>query len=117
MLFASEIVHECSKHVYVCAQLFSNSFDTFLYFEIYNGSIYTQEIKRLSYRNTRYFHSAASERRKTNRNLKLKTEDGDVVEEEEAMREVATYYFSHPYISSRGTRMDELLSQVDSRVS
>jgi hypothetical protein len=45
-------------------------------------------------RNTKYFHSYASERKKLNRITKLKKEDGGVVEEEEAMREVATNYFS-----------------------
>jgi hypothetical protein len=32
-------------------------------------------------RNTKYFHTVASERKKRNRNTKLKKEDGSVVEE------------------------------------
>jgi hypothetical protein len=38
--------------------------------------------------NTKYFHSVASERKKSNRIVKLKKEDGEVVEKEEAMKEV-----------------------------
>jgi hypothetical protein len=40
-----------------------------------------------------------------------------VVEEEEAMKEVATNYFSNLFTSSPGNRMDELLNQVDVRVT
>ena len=43
-------------------------------------------------RNTKYFHTFASERKKMNRINKLK-EDGGVVEAQEAMKEVATNYF------------------------
>ena len=68
-------------------------------------------------RNTKIFHSFASERRKMNRIFKLKREDGVVVEEEEAMKEVATNYFSNLFTSSTGTRMDELLEHVDPRVT
>jgi hypothetical protein len=42
-------------------------------------------------RNTKYFHSVASERRKKNHIKKLRREDGVVVEEEEAMREGKHY--------------------------
>jgi hypothetical protein len=45
-------------------------------------------------RNTKYFHSVATERRKSNRIKKLRREDGGVVEEEEeAMKEVVSNYF------------------------
>jgi hypothetical protein len=45
-------------------------------------------------RNTKYFHSVATERRKMNRIKKLRREDNIVVEEEkEAMKEVASNYF------------------------
>jgi hypothetical protein len=68
-------------------------------------------------RNTKYFHSFASERKKRNRLNKLKTEEGGVVEEEEAMKEVATNYFTKLFTSSTGTRMEELLDRIDSRVT
>jgi hypothetical protein len=45
-------------------------------------------------RNTKFFHSAATERKKMNHIKKLRTEDGGVVEAEEAKKEVATNYFS-----------------------
>jgi hypothetical protein len=46
-------------------------------------------------RNTEYFHSFASERKKLkmNRITKLQKEDGGVVDEEEAIKEVDTNYF------------------------
>jgi hypothetical protein len=43
-------------------------------------------------RNTKYFHSVATERRKMNHIKKLRRED-NVVVEEEAMKEVASNYF------------------------
>jgi hypothetical protein len=68
-------------------------------------------------RNTKYFHSFASERRRMNRITKLKTEEGGVVEEEEAMKEVAANYFEKLFTSSTGARMEELLGRIDSRVT
>jgi hypothetical protein len=68
-------------------------------------------------RNTKYFHSFASERKKMNRIKKLKRDDGGVVEDEEAMREVATNYFSSLFTSSTGTRMNELLEHIEPRVT
>jgi hypothetical protein len=68
-------------------------------------------------RNTKYFHSVASERRRVNKIKKLRREDGSVVEEEGAKKEVVTNYFINLFSSNVGTRMDELLSQIDSRVT
>jgi hypothetical protein len=68
-------------------------------------------------RNTKYFHSFASERKKMNRIKRLKRDNGEVVEEEEAMREVAINYFSSLFTSSTGTRMNELLEYVEPRVT
>jgi exonuclease III len=68
-------------------------------------------------RNTKYFHSVASERKKTNKIMKLRREDGVLVEEEEAMKEVATNYFSNLFTSSPGGRMNELLNHVDATVT
>jgi hypothetical protein len=47
----------------------------------------------------------------------LKKDNGEVVEEEEAMREVAINYFSSLFTSSTGTRMNELLEYVEPRVT
>jgi hypothetical protein len=69
------------------------------------------------YRNTKYFHSFASERKKINHITKLRREDGGVVEEEEAMRDVVTNYFKKLFTSSIGTRMEELLERIDPRVT
>jgi hypothetical protein len=68
-------------------------------------------------RNTKYFHSFASERKKMNRIKNLKKEDGVVVEDEVGMKEVVTNYFSTLFTSSTGTRMDELLGHIDPRVT
>jgi hypothetical protein len=56
-------------------------------------------------RYTKYFHSIASERRKTNRIKNLKREDGGVVEEEEAMKEVVSDYFINLFHASPGTNI------------
>ena len=68
-------------------------------------------------RNTKFFHSVASERKKNNHIERLKREDGGVVVEEEAKKEVATNYFTSLFMSSAGARVEELLSHVDSRVT
>jgi hypothetical protein len=68
-------------------------------------------------RNTKFFHSAASERKKMNHIRKLHKEGGGVVEAEEAKKEVATNYFTKLFTSSPGTRVEELLAHVDSRVT
>jgi hypothetical protein len=68
-------------------------------------------------RNTKYFHTVASERRMMNKIIFLKKEDGGVVEDEEAMKEVVTNYFIKLFTSHAGNRMNELLNQVDPRVN
>lgn len=52
-----------------------------------------------------------------NRIRKLRREDGSVVEEEEAMKEVVTSYFINLFTSFAGHRLEELLSHIDSRVT
>jgi hypothetical protein len=47
----------------------------------------------------------------------LRRDDGVVVEEEEAMQQVATNYFSKLFTSSTGSRMNELLEQIERRVT
>jgi hypothetical protein len=63
------------------------------------------------------FHSAASERKGLNRIKKLKKDDGSVVEGEEEKKEVVTNYFINLFSSNAGSRVGELLSQLDSRVT
>uniref|UniRef100_A0ACD5VK05 Uncharacterized protein n=1 Tax=Avena sativa TaxID=4498 RepID=A0ACD5VK05_AVESA len=67
-------------------------------------------------RNTKFFHSFASERKRMNRVKRLRRDDGVVVEEE-AMKEVATNYFTSLFTSSTCTRMNELLEHVEPRVT
>ena len=69
-------------------------------------------------RNTKFFHTVATKRKKMNKIKRLKKEDGGVVEEQEAMKEVASNYFSNLFSSTfSGTRMEELLNNVDARVT
>jgi hypothetical protein len=62
-------------------------------------------------------HSAASERRRMNRIKRLRKDDGSVVEEEGAMKEVVTNYFMNLFSSNAGTRMEDLLGHVGPRVT
>ncbi|XP_045085746.1 uncharacterized protein [Aegilops tauschii subsp. strangulata] len=68
-------------------------------------------------RNTKFFHAAASERKRRNKIRRLKKEDGTVVEEEGAMKDVVTNYFLNLFTSHAGTRTEELLGHVDPRVT
>jgi hypothetical protein len=68
-------------------------------------------------RNTSFFHSFASERKKHNRIKHLKLEDGSVVEGEAEMAAVVTNYFNELFTSSAGHRMNELLEHVVHRVT
>jgi hypothetical protein len=67
-------------------------------------------------RNTKYFHSVATERRKMNHIKKLRRED-NVVVEEEAMKEVASNYCLNHFQASPGTRMEDLLQHVQPHVT
>lgn len=68
-------------------------------------------------RNTKFFHAAASERRRRNKIKRLRRDDGSVTEKVEEMKEVATNYFLNLFTSRAGTRYDEILSCIDSRVT
>jgi hypothetical protein len=63
-------------------------------------------------RNTAFFHSYASGRRKKNKIKKLIREDGSIVEREEEMAAVVTNYFTNLFTSCAGQRMEELLDRV-----
>jgi hypothetical protein len=59
----------------------------------------------------------ALERRKKNRIRRLKKDDGSVVENQEEMKEVVTNYFLNLFTSSTGSRVEELLGHIDSRIT
>jgi hypothetical protein len=63
-------------------------------------------------RNSKYFHSFASERKRVNRIKKLKKYDGSVVERDEEMAAVITNYFNSLFTQSIGNQMQELLAHV-----
>jgi hypothetical protein len=64
-------------------------------------------------RNTKFFHSVASGRKRKNRIKALRREDGVVVEEDGEMKEVATNYFINLFSSTACTRTAELLDHID----
>ncbi|XP_073355407.1 uncharacterized protein [Aegilops tauschii subsp. strangulata] len=68
-------------------------------------------------RNTKFFHAAASERRRRNRIRKLRKEDGTIVDKEDDMKAVVTNYFLNLFTSHAGVRQDELLACIDTRVT
>jgi hypothetical protein len=68
-------------------------------------------------RNTRFYHQYASERRRRSRIMRLVQEDGGVVEEEEAIKNLVANSYKDLFTSHAGTRLDELLMHVQSRVS
>jgi hypothetical protein len=63
-------------------------------------------------RNTSFFHSHASARKKRNKIKKLVRDDGVVVEGESEMAAVVTNYFDSLFTSSTGHRLEELLEHV-----
>jgi exonuclease III len=68
-------------------------------------------------RNTRYFHAAATTRKKNNLVKELRREDGSVVE---AGRELTSYvlsYFQELFTSNGGDRIDDLIQKVIPRVT
>jgi exonuclease III len=68
-------------------------------------------------RNSKFFHSFASERRRNNRIKKLKNAAGVAVEGEEEMAAVITNYFQNLFTSNVGDRIEELLIHVIPRVT
>jgi hypothetical protein len=64
-------------------------------------------------RNTKFFHSMATGRKKKNKIKELRREDGVVVKEEEELQEVATNYFLNLFASTIGTRTAELMVRID----
>lgn len=68
-------------------------------------------------RNTDFYHSFVSDRKKKNRIKKLKNEQGGVVEKDEQMAAVITNYFHNLFSPSTGDRLEELISNVHHRVT
>lgn len=68
-------------------------------------------------RNTRFFHQFASERKRANRIRKLVKEDGSAVVNQDGMCSLVTDYYRTLFTSQQGTRCDELLQQVPTKVT
>jgi hypothetical protein len=58
-----------------------------------------------------------SERRRRNRIKKLVTDDGEVVEDDEGIKVLVTNFYKSLFLSSAGSRYDELLQHVPPRVT
>ena len=68
-------------------------------------------------RNTRFFHEFASARRRRNRISRLVEEDGSVVEDAEGIHNLVTNFYTSLFQSNEGSRFEELLEAVPSRVT
>jgi hypothetical protein len=68
-------------------------------------------------RNTKYFHSFASQRKRKNFIKELRREDGSVVEEGEDLSNYILSYFQGLFTLVHGNRMNELLNVVEARVT
>lgn len=66
-------------------------------------------------KNTKFFHSHASERRRVNKIKSLKNEDGRVVKSEREISRVATDYFSRLFMIQQ-QESEELLDELQPRV-
>ena len=68
-------------------------------------------------RNTKFYHAFASERRRRNRIKKLVRDDGGIVEDEQEIHNLITNFYKDLFCSCAGNRYDELLSQVEPKVT
>lgn len=68
-------------------------------------------------RNTRFFHTKASQRRKRNTIEELETADGRKVEEDKDLYEVLAYYFIPLFSSTGPTEIEEVTSLVAGRIT
>ena len=69
------------------------------------------------YRNTRFFHLRAHQRKKRNKISKLKKEDGSFTEVEEEMANLSTTFYRDLYMSEGTEDMDQLLDSVPVKVT
>jgi hypothetical protein len=68
-------------------------------------------------RNTTYFHSCASERKKWNTVTKLRGEDGVLVEGDEALKRLITNYYTSMFTPIPGIDVRHALSHIPSRIT
>jgi hypothetical protein len=68
-------------------------------------------------RNTRFFHSCCSERKRRNRIIKLKTENGDTIERQEELKQHISDYYKLLFTAQPTTNLSELLEHVQPRVT
>jgi hypothetical protein len=68
-------------------------------------------------KNTKFFHSFASHRKKNNSIKKLIKENGEVVEKDEELKEVVTQYYNKLFTSTAGKKLEETIQQVSHRVT
>lgn len=68
-------------------------------------------------RNTKFFQEYASERKRKNKLKKLILEDGNVVEDTAGIKLAITNFYNALFESHAGSRYDELLNQVQSKVA
>lgn len=68
-------------------------------------------------RNTKFFQAYASERKKKNAILKLKREDGVVVEDEEGIKNLVTNYFTSLFTPVAGDDANDILDHISPKVT
>ncbi|KAK5834917.1 hypothetical protein PVK06_010597 [Gossypium arboreum] len=68
-------------------------------------------------RNTNFFHSLDSNKRRMNKIMRLRCEDGSVITEEDEMMKMAVSYFKELFTSSRQRDDDNTHEGVSSRIS
>jgi hypothetical protein len=68
-------------------------------------------------RNTSYFHSFASERKKKNTIKRLRRDDGIVVEGKEGLKALITNYFSSLFTPMTGSANTDMLHMIQPRVT
>ena len=72
---------------------------------------------RLGDRNTKYFHSKASKRKKKNMILSLEDEEGNWCNTKEGIANIAISYFKKLYTTSYPTRVVEVIAIIPTRVT
>jgi hypothetical protein len=68
-------------------------------------------------RNTRFFHSCCSERKRRNRITKLKKENGDIIERQEELKQHISNHYRSLFTAQPATNLSELLEHVQPRVT
>jgi predicted XRE-type DNA-binding protein len=68
-------------------------------------------------RNTRFFHTCCSERKRRNRITNLKKENNEIIEGQEELKQHIYDYYKSLFTSQPATNLSELLEHVQPRVS